>query len=367
MLTKTSKGIEIYSEEKSDIELFNMFNGTAPIIDFFCVQESDFTEFTKRALDSVSFTDTVIVVCMHEALSSVFWNMAFDIFRSRGVKKILWVDAGLTRGSICQYLLKDIDIQHCTSNFFFGQLISDNTLEFADRSVLFLSLARMPYKERIYFTNKLINENMHHKGVVSCGWATDSGEDFWADSYNIDCATKLIGNNVSQFPISLGHATDKQQVLGLEKEFESAVINVVQESSIGFNSISHDEAYSDYDTAWALVNSDRQFFTEKSAKAFLYGQLPLFISAPGYVQVLRNIGFDVYDDLIDHSYDKEDNLLRRCDLVFEELKRLVYSKNISEWNNTVREIFPRMESNIKLIEKLGDPRRVAEWINSRLQ
>lgn len=46
-----------------------------------------------------------------------------------------------------------------------------------------------------------------------------------------------------------------------------------------------------------------QFATEKSWNSIFYGTLPIVVSCPGTVDVMREHGVDVYDDLIDHSYD----------------------------------------------------------------
>lgn len=47
------------------------------------------------------------------------------------------------------------------------------------------------------------------------------------------------------------------------------------------------------------------FVSEKSIKPFLTEQLSVFVAGAGTVQKLRNMGIDVFDDIIDHSYDNE--------------------------------------------------------------
>lgn len=46
-----------------------------------------------------------------------------------------------------------------------------------------------------------------------------------------------------------------------------------------------------------------QFITEKSMKPFYALQLPLIFGCDGTVEILRKHGFDMFDDIIDHSYD----------------------------------------------------------------
>lgn len=75
--------------------------------------------------------------------------------------------------------------------------------------------------------------------------------------------------------------------------------------------------------------------TEKSLKPFYYYQFPIIIASHGHVNELRNIyGFDLFDDIIDHSYDNEKDNKKRFELIFNEIKKLqkiitpeLYNKN----------------------------------------
>jgi hypothetical protein len=63
--------------------------------------------------------------------------------------------------------------------------------------------------------------------------------------------------------------------------------------------------------------------SEKSFRAFYFMQLPIFVATYGHVSYLRKrFGFDMFDDLIDHSYDLEKDNQKRMKMVFEEIKRL---------------------------------------------
>jgi hypothetical protein len=67
--------------------------------------------------------------------------------------------------------------------------------------------------------------------------------------------------------------------------------------------------------------------SEKSFRAFYFMQLPIFVATYGHVEYLRKrFGFDMFDDLIDHSYDLEKDAQKRMKMVFEEIKRLNNNK-----------------------------------------
>lgn len=51
--------------------------------------------------------------------------------------------------------------------------------------------------------------------------------------------------------------------------------------------------------------------TEKFSHSVFGLNLPIIVSSPGYVEFLRNVGFDMFDDIIDHSYDLETDKLKR--------------------------------------------------------
>ena len=64
------------------------------------------------------------------------------------------------------------------------------------------------------------------------------------------------------------------------------------------------------------------YLTEKVYKPLRTGQLFLVQGPPGTVRYLRSIGFDTYDDFIDHSYDMIDDWQQRSDAVLAELDRI---------------------------------------------
>lgn len=65
------------------------------------------------------------------------------------------------------------------------------------------------------------------------------------------------------------------------------------------------------------------FVTEKTWRPIAYEQLFLVFGNPGTIEFLRNQGVDVFDDLIDHSYDNEQDWKIRCHKVHAELEKLL--------------------------------------------
>jgi hypothetical protein len=75
---------------------------------------------------------------------------------------------------------------------------------------------------------------------------------------------------------------------------------------------------------------------EKTLYAFVAGQIPIMIAHPGAVQDCRNMGFDMFDDLVDNSFDYlpndervEQALLRNKDLI-------IGNKDLTQYQTRIR-------------------------------
>lgn len=64
-----------------------------------------------------------------------------------------------------------------------------------------------------------------------------------------------------------------------------------------------------YDHTWINVVTETQYtespgiISEKTVYAFLSRQIPILIGYQGIVEDCRRLGFDMFDDVVDHSYD----------------------------------------------------------------
>jgi len=65
-------------------------------------------------------------------------------------------------------------------------------------------------------------------------------------------------------------------------------------------------------------------FSEKIFRALQTPRPWILFCSPGSVSVLRSAGFDVMDDIVDHSYDEIVNVEQRLQAIITELKKLKY-------------------------------------------
>lgn len=91
--------------------------------------------------------------------------------------------------------------------------------------------------------------------------------------------------------------------------------------------------YQTYENTYVNIVTESCYYdkeihiTEKSMKPFYFYQFPLFLSSYNHVKYLKDrFGFDMFDDIIDHSYDNmPDNRLRLI-MFYDEIKRLSENK-----------------------------------------
>ena len=92
-----------------------------------------------------------------------------------------------------------------------------------------------------------------------------------------------------------------------------------QDANIGYL---HGDALSTIVTETDYFFNNTTFATEKSINALYFGTVPIFISSPGTVNLLREQSIDVYDDMIDHSYDEEQDPKKRFELITKVIEHV---------------------------------------------
>ena len=120
-------------------------------------------------------------------------------------------------------------------------------------------------------------------------------------------------------------------------------------SNVRMPIISHTNSYFNIvtETGHCLKNSII-IITEKSYKPIAMFQPFVIVGSPGIIQLLRDDGYDVFDDIIDHSYDFDvDN---RINLLKEEIVRLC-SISDKEWSQLLFEMLPRLTYNHEHLKK----------------
>ena len=103
-------------------------------------------------------------------------------------------------------------------------------------------------------------------------------------------------------------------------------------------------------TETAPDNARYPFITEKLLKPLAMLQPFIQYGPKNNIKVLRTHGYDTFDKWIDHSYDDEEDDIRRLRLVLKEFDRLQRIPS-EDWSNMLKEMLPSLLHNYQLITK----------------
>lgn len=123
-----------------------------------------------------------------------------------------------------------------------------------------------------------------------------------SEEYNI------LLDTTNHLPISVNGESGNIPSTVLYGSSFKKIINLVTENTVGLEC-----GEAEYNTIT---------FTEKAWIPFRIHQIPIYISQLGYVNELRLLGFDLFDDIVDHSYDNELDPFKRIILAVDEMDKL---------------------------------------------
>ena len=199
----------------------------------------------------------------------------------------------------------------------------------------FAMLARIPKPHRVLMAVEVLRRGLDQYGYISCGCG-DHGETLELTWQAVPAELRhrfpllLPGDQFN--PIQTPEFTHDSITL---PEVTGAFCSVIPETT-------HDLMFPNVFTA---------FLTEKSEKCFLLEQVPLWVAPHGQVKLAREWGFDVFDDVIDHSYDQELDALLRIKMVADQLEKICAS-SMEDLKNFKQDNAQRFAANRELCFKL---------------
>jgi hypothetical protein len=233
-------------------------------------------------------------------------------------------------------LLADID-----SCYFYSELLEQSidwkSIEI-DRPIM--SLAGRPSEYRASFTKRLVD---------LCG----------------DSVRASLGN-VSQYPLT---TSQLDTLKSLMHPYPYPFSQGTDGKIIGRAATNQkDPGHVLFQSLLSIVNETNDFsipniqLSEKSFKVFAWHQIPIFMASPKQVDTIREIGFDMFDDIIDHSYDTAPTVdlhdLKVLNVVAKFLKQY---PTIEDVNRLRKELYPRLTANDELLCSLYQSRKYKPW------
>lgn len=215
----------------------------------------------------------------------------FEISRSFGISKFAVIDCGKP-------------ISHC-KHFLHNPFVNENhnswiSVPFAQRKYYFVCANRVMKSHRIKLLNEIYSINTEQK-IITAG--------------NFNLEQYFTGQTNFPYPLS---APDETEILDsdfdaqrfMPMSFKNCVFNLVTESSY--------ENIGDIFETWSRI-----MVTEKSIRPFRLHQLPIFLAPAGHVEYLKQLGFDLFDDILDHNYDNCDDPTTRINMVSDLVKSII--------------------------------------------
>jgi hypothetical protein len=181
----------------------------------------------------------------------------------------------------------------------------------------FVSLNRGFRHSRAFLISTLFGMELETKGMISCMFQ-DKIKDIFGET-EWDCDQKdireIVKNGFKRFKAADLLINDDIEIYTKNNNdnvsnFKNTLSNYYQRVFIEFIS---ETSYTE--PAFNM--------TEKTLNSIYAYNFPIMISSKGSIKFLRNIGLDVFDDIIDHSYDQIDDPIKRIYYAIENNKRLL--------------------------------------------
>lgn len=227
-----------------------------------------------------------------------------------------------------------------------------------DSKKTYISLNRNVRTHRLITLSYLYGQEYDNNGVITylknpngmpevlldiVGWEFGSEHDIIRDSIlrGFDRMKSDLMLSADNYDIYLEYG---QQSTDNYSNFENRLRNLYRDSFV--------EIVSE-----PVFTSPSFMFTEKTAHAFYGCNFPIVLSGCNAVAHLRELGLDVFDDIVDHRYDNIKNPIDRIVSAIESNRTLLTNPEYAKqcWNICR----PRFERNIKVI------RDIYSWYEQR--
>jgi hypothetical protein len=190
----------------------------------------------------------------------------------------------------------------------------------------FLCLLRRPTLNRAYLARFFLD----HIGLDTVRMSFGSGARDELDQYR-----DVVGVDL---PLLVdGVLTDRVREFDINNpQFHSCLFNVAAETS-------SQTEYCGNTPQWRSV-----FLTEKTWKAIMQRQIPIWYGVPGLVEHVRELGFDTFDDILGgHQYDAIPDETQRHQSVFDLISQLNEQYSLADCQALRQQLQPRLTANFE--------------------
>lgn len=180
----------------------------------------------------------------------------------------------------------------------------------------FICLNRMMKMHRFITVSYMLGQNLENFGHISFDSNAVNSYNSWLDK----CNWQLTPYQEQTHAPILHHGFAKIKKMGADLGQSLQEVNAIYSSTSDYNNnaLNFEQNLKKlYQDSFVQIITEAVFSeptvmpSEKTAQCFYGANFPIIIGNAGVVKHLRQVGFDMFDDIIDHSYDKQVNRLTR--------------------------------------------------------
>jgi len=203
-----------------------------------------------------------------------------------------------------------------------------------DREKVFLNYNRRARPSRCRLVYNLQSSGVIKDGFVSMGYPADSRHPKVPDSFYAGLPmpfddTDLAINQASSF---------------VERDFLNSYVSLVSETS---------------------VNPDEIFPTEKIFKPIVALHPFIVLASPRFLEKMREFGYKTFSKWFDESYDLEEDLEKRTNMIVSEIKKLTLMPR-SELKEMLVNMLPTLNHNLQTLRKRTKEKTFQEQLEAEL-
>jgi hypothetical protein len=205
--------------------------------------------------------------------------------------------------------------------------------------------------QRILFLLELIKNNIDYSKTSFLFYTSTSNGGYQFDKtlYETILSNLLQDNYITESDYIVLKAEKLPKILDYDSTEPIMIENVINnsyDSPLNFVTENVTGLMNGDESEYGLIT-----FSEKTLKPFLAHQLPMIFGLYGLNGVLRDLGFDLFDDFINHtSYENIKNPHQRLKEMCKELKRLLELDILEFRNNNLN----RIMKNALLVHTLSN-------------
>jgi len=295
-----------------------------------------YSTYVESIMDRSTMEDMIQEACVNDIVV-LFVKDHFRIdFKNSWLENL---DKELT-SSNCKIVNMGGDITNQISNYMnFTPLIEKSATK------NFISLNRGDRPHRVYLVSNLYAKNLHNYGQISLLTPQNPDEklnETITYDYENDQNYELANVGFSKYLTEHNHQTDDSYHIYPQRgndnlrNFQDSLQSKYLNSYVEFVS----------ETSY----NEKSFNITEKTLHFIYGcNYPIMISSPGVVKFLREMGIDMFDDIIDHSYD---DIKDPCERIVQAINKNIEILTMDL--DTLRKQWEsdkyRMEQNINFVQ-----------------